>query len=364
MSVRRGTVVLATLATVTALSLSILAGWQRGGTLPERLIWIAIGTVLVTSAHLLPALIRDAPIVVRGVGSLLWGACLVTACYGHAVFFAFAQQHAGEQRAATVPVDSAPSSGRSLTAVMAERAAVTAQLATANARYCNGHCVTLEGRRVTLVAKVDALNAEANDIRRQQVTTDRVTARRDALLADPVTSRLAALLGTTTARVDLLTGLAFAAVLEGVACVLWTVALRSPLPKPLPVTTGVTPEAVTVTPAVTQPIVTPVTIVTDAGSMTQPAVMPVAASHDDETVSRNSVTPSHDRTTTGHAPRDDPITPLPTGAPNGDHLSRLVQDIAAGLVRPTVADIRRHLGCSQARAAELRRQLAEHNVAA
>lgn len=49
---------LAISATATALSLSVLAGWQRGGTWPERLIWIAIGVVLVTSAHLLPALVR------------------------------------------------------------------------------------------------------------------------------------------------------------------------------------------------------------------------------------------------------------------------------------------------------------------
>ncbi|WP_175911625.1 hypothetical protein [Burkholderia sp. BCC1640] len=361
MSVRRWGFALAALATVTALSLSILAGWQRGGTLPERLIWIAIGTVLVTSAHLLPALIRDAPISVRIVGSVLWGACLVTACYGHTVFFAFAQQHAGEQRAATAQATSAPLPARSLTAVMAERAAVTAQLAAANARYCVGNCVTLEGRRVTLAATIDALNAEADDIRRQRVTADRVTAQRDALLADPVTSRLSALLGTTTARVDLLTSLAFAAVLEGVACLLWSVALQSPLPKPLSVVTDVTSAAVTVTPAVTEPAVVPAT---DAAGMTQPAVMPVTASHDDETVSRNSVTPSHDRTTTGHVPRDDPIAPLATVAPVNDHLSRLIQDVAAGLVRPTVAGIRRHLGCSQARAAELRRQLAEHNVTA
>ncbi|WP_431821311.1 hypothetical protein [Burkholderia sp. F1] len=361
MSVRYWALSLAVLATATALSLSILAGWQRGGTLPERLIWIAIGVVLVTSAHLLPALIRDSPIVVRSAGSVLWGACLVTACYGHAVFFAFAQQHAGEQRASTVQVASAPSSARSLTAVMAERVAVTAQLATANARYCVGNCVTLEGRRVTLAAKIDALNAEADDIRRQQVVVDQVTARRDALLADPITSRLAALLGATIARVDLLTGLAFAAVLEGVACLLWTVALRSPLLTTEPAVTGITPPAVTVTPAVTQPAVVPVT---DAAGMTQPVVMPVTASHDDETVSRNSVTPSHDRTTDSHAPRDEPITPSPTAAPIDNHLSQLVRDVAAGLVRPTVADIRRHLGCSQSRAAELRRQLAEHNVAA
>ncbi|MCA8133559.1 hypothetical protein [Burkholderia cepacia] len=361
MSVRRWVFALAALATVTALGLSILAGWQRGGTLPERLIWIAIGTVLVTSAHLLPALIRDASIPVRAVGSLLWGACLATACYGHAGFFAFAQQHAGEQRALAVQVTTAPSPSRSLTAVMAERAAVTAQLATANARYCVGNCVTREGQRVSLAAKIDALNAEADDIHRQQVSVDQVTARRDALLADPVTSRLAALLGTTTARVDLLTGLTFAAILEGVACLLWTVALRSPLPKSLPAATGVTPATVTATPAVTEPVVT---TVTDAVGMTQPVVMPIKASRDDQTVSRNSVTPSHDHTTDSHAPRDDSITPLPTVAPIDGHLSQLVRDVAAGLVRPTVADIRRHLGCSQARAAELRRQLAEYNVTA
>ncbi|KGS74817.1 hypothetical protein X976_1957 [Burkholderia pseudomallei MSHR7500] len=357
MSVRHWTLALATLATTTALSLSILAGWQRGGTLPERFIWIAIGVVLVTSAHLLPALIRDAPILVRGVGSVLWGACLLTACYGHAVFFAFAQQHAGEQRASTVQATAVPSSARSLTAVMAERAAATAQLATANARYCVGNCVTLESRRTTLAAKLDALDAEADDVRRQQAATDRVTAQRDALLVDPVTARLAALLGTTTARVDLLTGLAFAAVLEGVACLLWSVALRSPLP----VVTGDAAPAVTVTRTVTEPVVASVT---DAADMTQPAVMPVTASHADETVSRNPVTPSHDRTTGSHAPRDDPIAPLPAAAPIDDHLSQLVRDVAAGLVRPTVADIRRHLGCSQARAAEFRRQLADHDATA
>ncbi|MGK8200748.1 hypothetical protein [Burkholderia cepacia] len=360
MSVRHWTLVLATLATTTALSLSILAGWQRGGTLPERLIWIAIGTVLVTSAHLLPALIRDASIVVRTVGSVLWGACLVTACFGHTVFFTFAQQHAGELRASTVPVTSVPPSIRSLTTVMTERATVTAQLAAANARYCVGHCVTLEGRRVTLGARIDALNAEADEIRRQQVTTDRVTARHDALLVDPVTSRLAALLGTTATRVDLLTGLAFAAVLEGVACLLWTIALRSRIPEPLPVMTDVI-KATVAAPNVIEPAVT---TVTNAADMTEPEVVPVATSHDDETVSCSSTAPSHDSTIRSHAPRDDPIPPLPFAAPIDDHLSRLARDVAAGLVRPTVADIRLHLGCSQAKALALRRRLVELNVAA
>ena len=90
---------LATVASGTALSLSILAGWQRGGTLPERVVWVAMGIVLVVSAHLLPALIRESPLIVRGMGSALWVACMMTAGYGHLNFFLLAQQHAGERRA-------------------------------------------------------------------------------------------------------------------------------------------------------------------------------------------------------------------------------------------------------------------------
>ncbi|WP_369050905.1 hypothetical protein [Burkholderia gladioli] len=360
MSVRHLAFSLAVLATSTALSLSILAGWQRGGTLPERLIWIAIGTMLVTSAHLLPALLRDTPVFVRSVGCVLWGACLMAACFGHAVFFTFAQEHAGELRASTVQVTPEPLPIRSLTAVMAERAAVTAQFSAANARHCIGDCAMLKARRVTLAARLDALNGEADDVRRQQAMTDRVTAQRDALLVDPVTSRLAALLGVTTGRIDLLSGLMFAAVLEGVACLLWTVVLRSSVTEAESPDTGVTSPVVrTVTTAAdaTRPAVA---TVTDVTGLDQPKVPPVISGHADMTVSSKDMTPSHGSTPRSHAPRDDPIAPLPTVAPTDDHLSQLVRDVTAGMVRPTVADIRRHFGCSQARAAELRRQLAEH----
>nr|WP_175801085.1 hypothetical protein [Burkholderia anthina] len=364
MSARRWAFVLATAATATALSLSILAGWQRGGTLAERVVWVAIGIVLVVSAHLLPALIRDASVAVRSVGGLLWGACLVTAYYGHAQFFVMAQQHAGQARASTVRVAPKPVTARSLTAVMADRATVTAQLAAANARDCAGRCTTLQARRATLAARLDALNAEADEVRRQQAATDRVTAQRDALRVDPVTSRLAALLGVTTPRVDLLSGLTFAAVLEGVACLLWTVALRSPATAADSVATSVTSPVV---PAVTgpddaiAPVVATVTSVTDSD---RPGVTPVMASHTEPTVSRKNRTPRRDGTIRSPPLRDAPDAPLSSVASNDDHLSQLVRDVTAGMVRPTVADIRRHLGCSQARAAALRRQLAELNVTA
>lgn len=356
MSTRHWALVLAIGATSTALCLSVLAGWQRGGSLPERLVWVAIGLVLVTSAHLLPALLRDAPILVRAIGSVLWAACLATACIGHAVFFVMAQQHAGELRMSAVPAAPVSTSGRSLTAIMADRATVTAQLAAAKARYCAGNCVTLEARRVTLAAKVDALNAEADDIQRQQAADDRVTARRDALRADPVTSRLATLLGVPVARIDLLLGSMFAAVLEGVACLLWTMALRS---SSLPFLTGVTTPAIaTVTDSfvATPPAVTAVANTTTASQL---GVTPVTMSHADGTV-----TTSHDDMIRSHSPRDDPIMPPSTSDPIDDHLTQLARDITAGLVRPTVADIRRHLGCSQAKAVTLRRQLAESHSAA
>lgn len=311
-------------ATGTAICLSVLAGWQRGGSLPERLVWVAIGVVLVVSAHLLPALVRDSPYRMRAIAGVLWAACMLTACYGHATFFLLAQRHAGELRATAVPVAEAVSAGRSLTAVMSERATVTGLLATANARRCSGNCTTLEARRVTLTAKLEALEAEAGEIRRRQSADDRAEERRDALVADPVTARLAALLGTTVTRVDLLSGLAFAAVLEGVACLLWTVTLRS------------------------RPPVSTVPATVAAVTVNHP---PVMASHAAESG-------SHEAEAESHVPISEPVTPLPTGEPPDPDVTQLAQAVAAGQVRPTVSEIRRFLGVSQARAAALRRQLA------
>ncbi|WP_439892513.1 hypothetical protein ACS7SF_08445 [Ralstonia sp. 25C] len=291
-------------ATGTAICLSVLAGWQRGGSLAERLVWVAISVVLVVSAHLLPALVRASSYQVRTVAGVLWLACMAAACFGHLSFFVLAQRHAGELRAAAIPMAESASAGRNLTIVMAERAAIIGQLATANTRHCLRGCPMLEARRTTLTAQLEALEAEASEVRRRQMAGDLVETRRDALVTDPVTVRLAALLSTTVTRIDLLIGLIFAAVLESVACLLWTVTLLHRAAAPV---TTADPEPV----AVSYP--------------------PVRTSH--EAVGN------------------------PVALSNPD-LTRLVQDVDAGRVRVTVADIRRHLGCSQARAIALRRQLA------
>jgi hypothetical protein len=100
--------------------MSIMAGWQRGGFVIERVLWIAVGVVLVVAAHLLPALIRSHGWRIRILGALLWIGCMAATCYGHAVFFLLAQKHAGEVRAAAVPTVTA--TGRSLAVIAADTA--------------------------------------------------------------------------------------------------------------------------------------------------------------------------------------------------------------------------------------------------
>jgi len=343
MTTRRWTFGLAVAATGTAITLSVLSGWQRGDSIPERVVWVAIGIVLVASAHLLPALVRSASLTMRCVAAGLWLGCMGAAVYGHSTFFLLAQAHAGERRAASVPSPTMPSSV-GLAAVMNQRAVVTAQLAAAEVHRCVRDCPGTRARRITLAATLDALNAEADDVRRIDAQRDRILAQRDALLADPVTSRIATLLSIPSARVDLLSSLMFAAVLEGVACLLWSVSLRPPA----------APAAVS---AVTAQTPSPIPPATYVAAVTPQAVTPVTAGHDTVIASRSNVTNRHGGIVGSHAPRDSPATPLPESSPADDDVTILIRDVAAGRVRPTVADIRRHLGCSQARATALRRQI-------
>lgn len=304
--IRRPALALAIAATGTAVCMSVLAGWQRGGWLSERLVWVAVSVVLVGGAHLLPALCRSAPIAVRGVGVMLWLGCMTAASWGHATFFLLSQSHAGEVRVSAMSVASVPAH-RALTAVMAERAFVAADLAVADAQHCIRSCPTLRVRRTSLAARLDALDAEAADVRRYQAVEDSNASHRDAARDDPVTARLAALRGVTDARLELLASLVFAAVLEGMACLLWWIVL---LPH-------------------------------DTSSVT------------DRRESVSAVTLDLPVVTTA----DLPIVPAVTEPET--EVTKLRRDIEAGLVRPTVTSIRQHLGCSQTKAAALRRQVIE-----
>ncbi|WGS54914.1 hypothetical protein LFL96_36075 (plasmid) [Paraburkholderia sp. D15] len=214
---------LAFAATATAASLSVLAGWQRGGLLAERVLLTCIGVVLVVAAHLLPALCRPHAWRIRALGVALWIGCMGATCYGHAVFFVMAQQHAGEARAAVVP--SVAASGRNRAEIAADRALVIARLARVAERKCGYHCAEVRIQRATLTARLDALDAESAEAMRRQLGLDREEAKRMAAKAGPLAGLLTTF-GIASGRVDLVIGVAFAMVLEGVACFCWLLAMR------------------------------------------------------------------------------------------------------------------------------------------
>jgi hypothetical protein len=299
---------LAVTATATAACLSILAGWQRGGWATERALWIAVGVVLVVAAHLLPALCRSHGWRIRVAGAVLWLACMAATCYGHAVFFVMAQKHAGELRAAAVPV--VVTRGRGLAEIAADRAEVVARLARVTERRCGDRCATVRIERATLTARLDALTVEADEAKRAESAQDSAAAERAAATADPVTGALTAF-GLPAAHADLVAGLAFAAVLEGVACFAWLLALR---PDDAP-----------------EIAVTPVTQGSHAVAVTE------------VTAASNEVA----------APESPEIE-------SPDDVTRVREAVAAGTLRGTVIEIRKFLGCSQATAAAVRRQIEQN----
>jgi len=322
-SMRAIPALLAVAATMTAVCLSIQSGLQRGGFPTERALWVAVGVVLVVAAHLLPALCRPHGWRVRAVGALLWIGCIAATCYGHAVFFLMAQKHAGELRAAAVPVVTAK--GRGLAEIARDRADAVTRLARTNARRCAAPCPSLTAERAGAAARVDALDIEQAEARRAEAAQDRAVAARAAALADPVTGALTAF-GVAVPRAELVTGLAFAAVLEAVACFAWLLAMRPAVVTEIPVTpvqqrshadsvTQVTPASNAVTPVVT---------------VTEPAVTA-------------SAVPA-------------PMLTLPV-VETPDDVTRVTNAIAAGELRETVIEIRKFLGCSQTRAAAVRKQL-------
>jgi hypothetical protein len=290
---------LAIAASVTAACLSVQSGLQRGGSTAERALWVAIGVVLVIAAHLLPALCRPHGVSVRMVGAVIWFGCIAATCYGHAVFFLMAQKHVGELRAAAVPV--VADHGRDLAAIATDRAAVVTRLARVTARQCVEPCPSLRAERTGLAAKLSAIDVEIDQAKRIEQKQDRADAARDAALADPVTGALAAF-GVATTHADLITGLAFAGVLESVACFSWLLAL--------------------VPTAVPQIAVTPAQQASNAAVVT-------------------------------------PVAAMNSGAEQDDDVTRVTAAVAANELRATVNEIRRFLGCSQSRAMAIRKQIAE-----
>ncbi|NPT56728.1 hypothetical protein [Paraburkholderia elongata] len=189
-----------------------------------------------------------------------------------------------------------------------------------DARHCKAGCAAMDAKRIALVAQLDAFSVEAAEAKRREVAedrhieqVDRSIAVRDSARDDPVTARLARQMGVTAVKVDLLLALVFAAVLEGLACLCWYVALSAR---------------------------------TALATSTTAAVEEFAP----------TVTESQAAVAEGHECAHEPVVQHDTNATPDSTVARLRRDIAAGLLRPTVKEIRRHLRCGQATATTLRQQ--------
>ncbi|CAN0621089.1 conserved membrane protein of unknown function [Burkholderia multivorans] len=311
---------LGVVATATAVALSILSGWQRGGLMTERAVWIAISVVIVVAAHLLPAFCKPFGWRVRTAGALIWIACLAATCYGHATFVMLSQRHAGDARAATVPAVIV--TARGVTEIAADRAKVIEKIARVTARNCRDRCAIQRAEQRALSARLDALTVEEGEARRQQAAADRADAARTSASADPMSSEFGAL----SAGVQLATAVAFAAILEAVGSFCWFLAVR-PGRKP-----------------VQQARVVPFPV--DATPVTMPAI----AGHESP-ITVTSHAPAA-RACMERKPAVDDVTE--TAFDRAAAAATVAAEIAAGRLRGTVAEIREYLRCSQTRAREVR----------
>ncbi|MBN3761046.1 hypothetical protein [Burkholderia sp. Ac-20365] len=343
-------------ATVTSAGIAIVAGWDRGGNPTERAAWIAIGIVLLLSAHLIPALTRGLSITARIAALLIWLFSMVATGYGHATFFILAQQHAGEIRASRIPeppkvVNVAGAvSTRSLSLIAGERSNVEQDLARARAQKCPENCTWLTLRKSNLESRLSALNVEFAEAQRRERAVDQALAeheraanRRSDQTADPVTRLLAAALGIATGDVDLAVALVLGWLLESVACLGWLLTL----PKPGAVVTDSEHSSRRVTASVTDES-SDALLVTDTGATSSDSSFNLGSE-------ANATAGGPDTTAESLTPFA-PVAMRQETEEAPDLLTQLAAAVAAGKTRYTVAEIRRFFRISQDRACELRRE--------
>ncbi len=297
----------AVFVTLTAACMAAAAAWERGGTLIEKVLLVSMSAIIVLAVHLVPALSR------RWIVWPVWMGCLLCAMYGHLTFLIHASVHADENRA----------QHSAMTVGTERQIAVTREsLARINARPV----VTVAAKLAVTSGSREraALRTEIAEGRRAEALEDELaklsgiaTVARVTGETDPVTVRLAEVTGYSDGAVAVFIGMTFSVLIELVGALLWYEALRH----------------------------------TDRGDG-QPWSIVTADVTEDMT--------SHIEAVTGAVKTESPViagTSAETTELSGQ-VAPVMDAIKIGKCRPTVAGIRKYLGCSQARASELRRELA------
>jgi hypothetical protein len=206
---------IAIFVTSTAVTMTAIAAWDRGGTFADKAVLVAMSVVIVVAVHLLPAMSR------RPVTWLVWMGCLVGAIYGHLTFFTNSAQRAADNRAQ-----------QSALAVGTQRQIDTAKDALSRIAARPIATVTAELALSEDRRERAALRAEIAEGKRAQVLLDDL-ARLSAVVTvanipvtDPVTARLAAVTGWNESQVAVAIGLTFSILLELIGALLWYEAMR------------------------------------------------------------------------------------------------------------------------------------------
>ncbi|WP_322048705.1 hypothetical protein [Paraburkholderia sp. J67] len=352
---------LATIATGASIAITWLAGQERGGTLAEQLIWVAVGLSLLLGAHLIPAMARGARRGTRVVAFFLWAAAMASTGYTHGTFFLSAQQHAGDLRAGQVSVPGAapadPATSDAVTTLLRQQARVEGALNQSTLARCHDDCRALEVRRRTLRSQLDSIKGQLDEARRVEKNYDRTVAerahamaRQDSQRDDPVSTKLSNWLSVPTATINLAIAIFFGWLLESIACFSWYVALSRPKRDQVTAESR-DPETQRDSIEAERPAPTTFAMIRD---VSQPAANdPEACAKVSAVDAAHGVTPSAPATSSSSEAR--------TVWTEKEQEDLLRDALESGTATNSISEIVRLLGCSEGRALTLRRQIAATN---
>lgn len=349
---RLSCVLLGILATGTSLLITVVAGVERGATLPERAAWVATGVVLLLAAHLLPALGRRAPILPRLAGLALWVAAFLAVGYTHTTFFLNAQSGAADLRAEQVkPATSllVVQKTRSRTVIAADIASATRTVETLKAQSCETRCEALHARRMAAQAHLSALQVEDQEAQRAERMEDGA-AQAAATLAqervqartDPFVGAVAHLAGLSLPVAGVVIAVCLGWMLDGVAAIAWLYASTPSAPASEVNIPGLQNHD-------------------DRAEARQGIPFPVGEpANDGYCVAESVSAPDADLPTIPSWPQTtDKVVPVTLVAEETSEVEILADAIEAGYLRPTNAAIASYMDCGQGRALALRHRLAE-----
>jgi hypothetical protein len=338
---------LAVCLSLILLAMSGISGWQRGGNVLEQGLWAAAAICVTASVHLFPALVRG-----KSWLYVLWAGGMVVVLASHTQFMVLAERHAGQSRlAAQQKVTSPALESPAVTTPARTADAVSAELSRAHATLAKQAWLP-EEKKADLRAQVTSLERELNRITsREQASQQQM----EVTTADPLGQRLESAFGLKADAVTLALSLLVALVMEGLAVVMWRLALeqQEAQGEKRTETEKSASESVTVTAVVTNLTVTndpEPNLILGAATSTQPAA-PSIDPHPPKPRRKASPSASLPESEKPKAPRK-----RKRELPSPVDVARLIKQ---GELEGKVVSIRNHFRCSQEAARELRSKALE-----